>query len=175
MKADAVTGLASPDVFYFGNLVGFAGEAAINGIFKVTSADQLAARLDLHSFLNPALITNAHDYSRDGRVDATDEIIAAAQITAGSSLISLQPAAAPALVESAATPGTATDSALDQNAIELPAPDLSTLIDGEGIQPFSRHRRRPLFAAATAVDAIYKLLPVLTHTCLGQAEASRII
>ena len=76
VKADANTGLASPDVFFFGNLVGETGKPAANGQFVVTAADATAARADARGFISPATITNAHDFNRDGRVDAADQLIA---------------------------------------------------------------------------------------------------
>ena len=40
------------------------------------NADVLGARNDPHGVTNPAPITNVHDYNRDGKVDATDQLIA---------------------------------------------------------------------------------------------------
>lgn len=83
VSADADTGLLLPDVFYFGNLVGSSGG------LTVTRADEVAARSDLHGFTNPAGITNVHDYNRDGRVDAVDQLIARRNV--GGSLVVLDP------------------------------------------------------------------------------------
>jgi uncharacterized protein YkwD len=74
VAADANTGLLAPDVFYFGNAVGDTGDDASNTY--VTPVDEVACREDRHSFMNPAPITNLHDFNRDGRVDAIDEILA---------------------------------------------------------------------------------------------------
>jgi hypothetical protein len=74
MKADANTGLLTNDVFYFGNAIGESGNSTSDTI--VDSTDELGARNDPHSFLNPTDLTNVHDYNRDGRVDALDQIIA---------------------------------------------------------------------------------------------------
>src|SRR6185312_13485743 len=76
--ADADTGLATPDVFYYGSLIGFSTGAAnaSNTLITVTKQDVTYAANDLHNFLNPATPANAHDYNRDGKVDATDEVIA---------------------------------------------------------------------------------------------------
>src|SRR5205807_2647190 len=48
VKPDANTGLSLPDVFYFGSLVGESGDGSFP--LSVTSADELAARNDPHSF-----------------------------------------------------------------------------------------------------------------------------
>jgi hypothetical protein len=74
LKATANTGLSAPDVFYFGNAVGEAGNSTTNAL--VNAGDEIAARNDPHTILNPAPITNTHDYSRDGLVNAQDQIIA---------------------------------------------------------------------------------------------------
>jgi hypothetical protein len=101
--ADANTGLAAPDVFYFGNVVGESGNSPTDA--TVDGADELAARNDPHSFLNPAAITNPHDYNRDGRVDAADQLIARANATATGAAVQLisVPAAATTHVGSTST------------------------------------------------------------------------
>jgi ELWxxDGT repeat protein/predicted outer membrane repeat protein len=71
--ATANTGLAAPDVFYFGNAIGETGNNSANAI--VDLADGLAARSHKSGF-TPALITNPYDFNRDRRVNATDELIA---------------------------------------------------------------------------------------------------
>jgi len=91
LKADANTGLSAPDVFYFGNLIGQSGSKPVNNQFVVTTADQAAAAADPHGFMNPAPITDANDYNRDGKVDATDLLIA--RYSLNDSLVVLQPAA----------------------------------------------------------------------------------
>ncbi|MEE8452562.1 MAG: Ig-like domain-containing protein [Thermoguttaceae bacterium] len=72
--ATASTGLAKPDVFYFGNAAGEAGDQTINTIVNAT--DEIAARNFQHGSLNPAAIDDRYDYNRDRLVDGTDQIIA---------------------------------------------------------------------------------------------------
>jgi len=70
------TGLASNDVFYFGNAVGDAGNSTTDA--KVTSFDELLARV------NPtasAAVNNTYDYNRDGKVDINDQSVAAQNAT----------------------------------------------------------------------------------------------
>jgi len=98
VNANTDTGLVSPDVFFFGNLVGESGKGATGGEFTVTSADEQAARNDPHGFTNPVGLSSTHDYNRDGRVDITDQLIARANN--GASLVQLS---APA--SGFATPG----------------------------------------------------------------------
>jgi hypothetical protein len=73
VASSATTGLNTPDVFFFGNAVGETGDdpAAAN----VGITDFLSTRSNLQTFLNPAGLTNTFDFNRDGRVDATDQII----------------------------------------------------------------------------------------------------
>lgn len=68
------TGLASPDLFYFGNAVGETGNST--GDAKVTASDILLVRANPRNALNPAPIDFAYDFNRDGRVDATDILMA---------------------------------------------------------------------------------------------------
>src|SRR5581483_9085948 len=67
-------GLPASDVFYFGNAIGESGNSSSDAIVDVT--DEIGARNESHTFLNPADVSNVHDYNRDGRVDATDQLIA---------------------------------------------------------------------------------------------------
>jgi hypothetical protein len=89
--ADANTGLTTPDVFYYGSLIGFSTGAAnpSNTQFQMSQGDIRYAAEDLHTFLNPAGLGNAHDYNRDGKVDATDEVIAGIGVSRGLSLVNL--------------------------------------------------------------------------------------
>ena len=74
VKSNIATGLARPDVFYFGNAVGDSGNDTTNT--AVTTMDEMRARLDPHkSKLNPAGIENPHDYNRSGAVNTMDEMI----------------------------------------------------------------------------------------------------
>jgi hypothetical protein len=74
VQATASTGLSAPDVFYFGNAPGESGNAPANTL--VSATDEIEARNDPHTVLNPATITNRHDYNRDGFVNAADQIAA---------------------------------------------------------------------------------------------------
>jgi Concanavalin A-like lectin/glucanases superfamily len=76
LKADAVTKLAAPDVFYFGNAIGESGNSA--GSAVVDDADELAARTHGTGLLTAA-ITNPYDYNRDKHVDTADQLIARSQ------------------------------------------------------------------------------------------------
>jgi len=72
--ANESTGLAEPDVFYFGNAIGEAGNSPDDA--KVNATDMLLARNNPRSFVDPAPIDFPYDYNRDGRVNATDMLLA---------------------------------------------------------------------------------------------------
>ena len=72
LKADAVTNLAAPDVFYFGNAI---GESGNSGDTFVDTADELGARSN-GTAAGGAAITNLYDFNRDKQVNAQDELIA---------------------------------------------------------------------------------------------------
>jgi hypothetical protein len=76
VKATAQTGLASADVFYFGNLSGETGGSATSTA-KVDSTDLARIRLNLGN----VGITSVHDVNRDGRVNSTDLSAARLNIT----------------------------------------------------------------------------------------------
>ena len=71
--ANPNTGLASDDVFYFGNAIGDTGNSTTDAIVDTT--DEIAARNNSRNFMRPASIDYPYDHNRDGKVDATDEII----------------------------------------------------------------------------------------------------
>ena len=60
--ADTDTGLAAPDVFYFGNAIGESGNSTTDA--AVTTADALAARGRISP--NTVSVTSPYDYNRDG-------------------------------------------------------------------------------------------------------------
>jgi uncharacterized protein YkwD len=67
VKANPHTGLASPDVFYFGNLIAEAGDAGAP--LRISSLDLAATRARLNSAATRA---DRVDFDRDGRVTALD-------------------------------------------------------------------------------------------------------
>jgi hypothetical protein len=73
VKANTNTGLAGDDVFYFGNTVGESGNDPANAVVNLD--DELASRTHKTGFA-AAAITNHYDYNRDGKVNATDDLLA---------------------------------------------------------------------------------------------------
>lgn len=71
---NSTTGLAFPDISYFGNSVGESGNSSTNTF--VDGADFAGARDNVHNFLNPAAIDDAFDYNRDTFVNGSDLAIA---------------------------------------------------------------------------------------------------
>ena len=67
------TGLAAPDVFYFGNAPGESGNSATDA--KVNAIDMLMARNNPRNYQNPATINSPYDFNRDQRVNALDMLL----------------------------------------------------------------------------------------------------
>src|SRR5205085_4472598 len=79
-NANAHTGLAKLDTFYYGNAIGEAGNHLTDA--QVTAQDELLARANPRNLVdNPAPIDFAYDYNRDGKVDAADQLLARANKT----------------------------------------------------------------------------------------------
>jgi hypothetical protein len=80
MLPTANTGLASADVFYFGNAVGESGDTTTNA--AVNATDEIGARANPRSALvNPAPVDFRWDYNRDKAVNSTDQLIARTNTT----------------------------------------------------------------------------------------------
>jgi hypothetical protein len=74
LLANDYTGLENDDTFYFGNAVGESGNDPGNA--QVTIIDMLLARNNPRVLPNSAGIDFFYDYNRDGRVNASDVLIA---------------------------------------------------------------------------------------------------
>jgi hypothetical protein len=85
LKADTVTQLAVPEVFYVGNAVGDTGNSPTDA--DVNSSDVLGARG--HHDSGPVSVLNPYDFNRDGDVDATDVAIAQQNVRAAGAALQL--------------------------------------------------------------------------------------
>jgi hypothetical protein len=81
------TGLADPDVFYFGNAIGESGNSTADAM--VTPADEMGARSNQRTRLNPAPVAFRWDYNRDAKVDPADQLIARANKTTAATDLNL--------------------------------------------------------------------------------------
>lgn len=141
MLADAATGLAAPDVFYWGNQVGETGNSTTDA--NVDAADELAVRNNSHGYLTPAGLTNVYDFNRDGKVDITDQIIArnnAVSGTAALQLINLSSATTTVRLTPKPTPRVAA-APVATTAASTPAPADSTayeLLKSKLVKPRKR-------------------------------------
>jgi hypothetical protein len=79
VKANANTGLSSPDVFYFGSAVGESGN--VLGDYSVSIIDELLARNNPVSVIPGATATNRFDFNRDGTVSVIDQLLARNNLT----------------------------------------------------------------------------------------------
>ena len=106
VNATADTGLASPDVFYFGNLAGDTGNSTSS--FTVTISDVALIR-SLNGATAP--VTSAADVNHSGQITVSD--VAAPRAYNGHTLTLLTaPAAAPAAPATAPSPTIATAAAI---------------------------------------------------------------
>jgi ELWxxDGT repeat protein len=87
VKATARTGLATPDVFYFGNAAGEAGDS--NSIARPNALDLAAVRRALNSTSD---LTGRLDFNRDGRVNALDLAVVRRNLNQGLLLQFVPPA-----------------------------------------------------------------------------------
>jgi hypothetical protein len=92
----ATLGLATPDVFYFGNAPGESGNSPNDA--SVSVIDEIIARNNPHGLSDPVDVNYPYDYNRDGRVSAVDQIIARnSSTTAATALQLIRPPAAAAI------------------------------------------------------------------------------
>ena len=93
VRANARTGLAAPDTFYFGNAPGETGDRSSRA--EVGPADIIRTR---RAFGGGASPSNRYDHNRDGRVDFFDMLVVRRNLGRGLQLI-----APPAAVQTAGT------------------------------------------------------------------------
>jgi hypothetical protein len=79
LLANANTGLASPDVFYFGNAVGEVGNTTANAI--VTSADESLIRINFTTGFGTVPVTSPFDIDKNRFVQASDAALSRANQT----------------------------------------------------------------------------------------------
>ena len=78
VRANADTGLASPDVFYFGNLAGDTGDHSAGATQAVVSgADQLSTRSHMGELPAP---DSRYDHRRDGQINSIDVVTVRANL-----------------------------------------------------------------------------------------------
>jgi regulation of enolase protein 1 (concanavalin A-like superfamily) len=75
VAADAQTGLAADDVFYFGNVVGEVNIGNTPTRLRVNGVDSSAVLANQSAGANTAPVTNLYDINRDGRVNGQDRSI----------------------------------------------------------------------------------------------------
>ena len=125
LKATAVTGLAKPDVFYFGNLVGKSGAAPAGASALSVNAFDLASVRDA-MYASAVPVTNRYDFNRDGKVNATDLALVRANLGASLPLIT-----APSAQTSSAASSAAASSSVSPGTAPGPTPQRRTSVRSE--------------------------------------------
>ena len=85
VKANATTGLAAPDVHYWGHAVGETGDVV--GDTLVDSYDVAGVLANPHTAGDPAAITDPYDFNRDQLVDAVDAALAQTYATTPTTML----------------------------------------------------------------------------------------
>ncbi len=164
--ATANTGLAVPDVFYFGNAVGETGNC--EGETKVDIIDVLLTRQNPQPFFDPATIDNVYDFNRDQRVNAIDTLIARNNQTWSGTeltLLDLTGSKAAVIEKTPELPKTFAQDIIFKRAIEQKADSRQTtdrplewLYEADDVQT-PGHRSKKISSIEEAVD---KLLATLS-------------
>jgi hypothetical protein len=141
--ANAHTGLASDDVFYFGNLIGATGASDTSTNAVVGAADVASIVAHPHSPFSKAAITDVNDINRDGQVNANDAILA--RNNSGNTLPLIAP------------PASGGGGALAAAAISAPA---SGIVSAAGSAPSAG--RPASSTAATLADPVSPSTPLKT-------------
>jgi hypothetical protein len=152
------TGLRSPDVFYFGNLVGETGNVA--GEASVTVLDEQQTRSH-RSYFSLVDISNGYDFNLDRKVNAADEYLARSNAGASLTMLTIPAAAAAAEVyapieetaESPADPTASTEG--EEEAVE-------TIVVVSEDQNTGEDNREIASTAATETDSAVVDVPQTT-------------
>ena len=86
VKANANTGLAADDVFYFGNAIAETGDNALNTVVDARDEQAVVAHFTGGT---PATIADPYDLNRDGAVDAADTAVVQANHSGANPLVLL--------------------------------------------------------------------------------------
>jgi hypothetical protein len=100
VRATANTGFATPDVSYFGSLVGDTGNNGAGALSAYVTISDIAATKSRNG--QGALINSAYDFNRDGSISISD--IAIAKSNNGASLLLITAPASPPTAAPAGTP-----------------------------------------------------------------------
>lgn len=85
VKANATTGLAAPDVHYWGHMLGESGD--VTGDTLVDSYDVAGVLANPHTAGDPAAITDVYDFNRDRLADAADAALAQTYATTPTTML----------------------------------------------------------------------------------------
>jgi hypothetical protein len=100
IKANPDTGLARPDTFYFGNLIGETGDALTPTRVSASDLGGIKAHLN-----RPATVASPYDLNRDGRVNALDLVMVRKYLNRTlAAVVPPQPVSAPPPAASAEEP-----------------------------------------------------------------------
>jgi hypothetical protein len=174
LQVTVLGGLATADVFYFGNAPGETGDASADA--RVTIVDALGARANPDA---AAAVTNAYDFNRDGKVDNLDTSLASANLTnvfntlllitapiatvsSPNEIANFQPPATP-VTTTMETPTTPTASSTTTPATNAPSAPIA--VTSPAVSPAPSFPPAPQVTAVTP-PAITSPVPVSPSTTL---------
>lgn len=191
VKASANTGLAVPDVFYFGSAIGDIGNSTTDAIVNATDIAGVVG--NQNSFLNPAPLASPYDFNRDRQINATDIATAVANQTSFlSALRMISPGSGGGVARAILAVGTSSkqdafvagysDSETELAGPTLPVetktrPTLPRLSEPEpatksgGDRPFVSSHMTPWISAEQSADFALRGIPVaIAETALISIE-----
>jgi hypothetical protein len=162
LKATPNTGLATPDVFYFGNLTGETGTAAVNppGQAKVTAGD--IAKILHAAGVNLADLTSVYDINRDGYVTTADAALSQNELNQRLYYFTA-PAPSPELAAEGELAGT--------SAISLLPPEMGAVVSEAVSRWIQTGLGANQVARLTSVEVVICDLP---DGCLGATQGSKV-
>jgi hypothetical protein len=131
--ANANTGLAGNDVFYFGNAIGEVGHTTANA--QVNATDEGLIRLNGRNALNPAPVDFRFDIDKNRLVNSTDQALSRLNATSALTALRLIVPPTEAGLAAGAGPGSAVDAALADLSFAAAS-------DGQSASAASRSRSR---------------------------------
>ncbi|MBI3837507.1 MAG: hypothetical protein HY288_06200 [Planctomycetia bacterium] len=134
VAADRNTGLATSDVFFFGNEIGDTGASNTATVAKVTSLDVTGAQTHGASLKANIPSTNIYDFNRDAQVNSQDVTIA--QTHGTSNKTGLQLFNAPSISPPALSAALANDTGTNGDGITSDPTIAGTLTGVNGISSF---------------------------------------
>jgi hypothetical protein len=157
VTAGADTGLADPDVFYFGHALGDTGLGDTATHALVNATDELGTRNNPASLFSNVPLTNVFDFNRDGAVNVSDGLVSRNNATSlGTSLLFIELGG---IVEGGPPGGEATGAGIALTSVSQAFAPQPAVLRAEPLadSPAARAGRATLSAPAFISPALARL------------------